>query len=348
MKELRFGRWSLWLVGIGLLFAAPLPVQASKTSDVLRRFVVGYKTPKAKLYRILWKSRLSAKDLQYHSHETTRYLRNAIFALKGARFFSPELQVFFRKQRWYRPRRSTRQVRLNRTARRNLLFLRKLEARLIAKRKKELLNKLWGEKPFAVMVYGPKTCVRYGAYQVVQNDTFVRVAQARPGNPCVIRKADIVLTISRSKDFEMKGEFHGLAGKYIFLWGLGSSDMQDLVVVSLATKKKVLVRKQMDPVAQIRFNRSTQQLSFFQGVKTSRSCKLKSSTVGNMPLYRLLLKACWKTLVKKEPYLKGLKPPVCRCGGGLGPYLAARFAWSVKKPNAKPVFVGKLKCGCSS
>lgn len=331
-----------------VLFMMPVAVQAQTTSSLLRLLVSGSRVPRAKLYRALWNVPLTQKDLQYQSYETTRYLRNAIFALKGARFVSPELRKLFGKQRWYRPYRSTRQIRLSRTARRNLLLLRKVEARLIAKRKAELMRTLWGEKPLAVLIYGPRTCLRYATYQVVQTENAIRIARSHPGNPCRIRSRNVVLTLSRERNFEMKGEFRGLSGSFAFLWGLGSSDMQDLLVVSLRTKKKLFHRKQMNPIANIRFSSKTQRLSFFQDVKLHSSCKMKPGKVGDMPLLTLQLPGCWKAMVKKHPYLKGMKAPVCRCGGGLGPYLTARFAWSPKAPKAKPVFVGKLKCGCSS
>ncbi len=330
------------------LFITPSEVEAQTTSSLLRRLVSGYSVPKSKLYRVLWKVPLTEKDLQYQSHETTRYLRNALFALQGARFVSPELRKLFGKQRWYRPYRSTRQIRLSRTARRNLLLLRKVEARLIAKRKAELMGMLWGDKPLAVVLYGPRTCLRYAAYQVVQTENAIRMARSHPGNPCRIRSRNVVLTLSRERNFEMKGEFRGLSGSFAFFWGLGSSDMQDLLVVSLRTQKKLFHRKQMNPVANIRFSSKTQRLSFFQDVELHPSCKMKSGKVGDMPLLTLQLPECWKAMVKKHSYLKGMKAPVCRCGGGLGPYLTARFAWSPKAPKAKPVFVGKLKCGCSS
>ncbi|TNE50802.1 MAG: YARHG domain-containing protein [Deltaproteobacteria bacterium] len=338
----------LALTFVAASFMTPREVKAQTTSSLLRRVVSGSRVSKAKLYRVLWKVPLTKKDLQYHSHETTRYLRNAIFALQGARFVSPELRKLFGKQRWYRPYRSTRQIRLSRTARRNLLLLRKVEARLIAKRKAELMQTLWGEKPLAVVLYGPRTCLRYAAYQVVQTENAIRIARSHPGNPCRIRSRNVVLTLSRERNFEMKGEFRGLSGSSAFFWGLGSSDMQDLLVISLRTQKKLFHRKQMNPVANIRFSAKTQRLSFFQDVKRHPSCKMKSEKVGGMLLLALQLPGCWKAMVQKHSYLKGMKAPVCRCSGGLGPYLTARFAWSPKAPKAKPVFVGKLKCGCSS
>lgn len=62
-----------------------------------------------------WPNRLDPLD--------ARRLRNAIFALQGARFRSPDLQQFFSKQPWYRPFRLTASIHLSSTARSNLQAL---------------------------------------------------------------------------------------------------------------------------------------------------------------------------------------------------------------------------------
>lgn len=62
-----------------------------------------------------WPNRLAPLD--------ARRLRNAIFALQGARFRSPDLQQFFSKQPWYRPSRLSIAVTLSSIARSNLQAL---------------------------------------------------------------------------------------------------------------------------------------------------------------------------------------------------------------------------------
>ncbi len=120
--------WSVMQVGLlccfwGLISSANAGIPSDDKPtlpSLLRTFLSGKPVAKFRLRAVLINREIKQEWLDGLSKQEIRLLKNAVFALYGARFQSADLQIFFKKQSWYRPLRPSKKVRLSSKAKKNI------------------------------------------------------------------------------------------------------------------------------------------------------------------------------------------------------------------------------------
>ncbi|MBK05895.1 MAG: hypothetical protein CL932_14075 [Deltaproteobacteria bacterium] len=318
---------------LGTFLMLPTQSHARTQEASIRLFLVGVKVSKADLRRALWNKPIPEKYIKWRSYLELRRLRNAIFAIKGARFRSIDLRDFYKKQSWYRPFRSASKVRMNSISKSNMRLILSFEKAAKAKQLKEMKTKTWGGVT-AVDLIGASACYDFGAYRVVVEPDGITAAYKGQGGPCDL---SIQKKIYKYDGKDMR--FRGIVKDVIFLSRDMGSDYQDLKGVSLLNKKVAFKQRSLPPNANLTYTGG--KLLFFSSPKMPKSCSTKDYTK-----LEQTLKACWPDVQKKFPIFKNTPFPGCNCRG-LGPYISAQYSWDPKQPNTTTL-TGKVTCGCSS
>ena len=331
------GTMCLWAGLVVLLWGSM--AQAASSSATLRLFLAGQSVSKTALTRILWQQPLTPRLLRHKTYLEIRFLRNALYAVKQARFRSPDLQAFYSKQRWYNPRRSAGAIRLSPQARRNVKLLWTLQAAAKQRWLKQVKKRQFGKKPM-VAVSGGLLCFGYLHYRVVQSYNSIGIAHQKTGAPCTLKPQKIVLRKNRSR---WGFQFRGIIGHFAFLSRIGGSDYIDFRVLNLKTGKLAYKKDSLNPLSNVTWDDKNSRLLLNLDIRVPKRCgnPLKAS-------FNKSLRTCWPFLQKKHPSLQKTQPPVCRCPPGLGRYVIVQHELALKNSFSTPVMLKKAGCGCSS
>jgi len=329
----------IWCCSVVLGFlafgAASVDALAAKKQDALHAFTRGKKVPVATLQKRLLKQALPSSVLKSLWSYHARILRNTIFALKGARFNDPHLRKFFSAKPWYKGTKSAAKVQLSAAAKQNVKRLLMVESLL------KHLGQWRGTWPKAISKRGSRVCLTFPSAVVVQTNK--RVVVMKPGKRgCRVQSKRSIARIKRplsdAGTAKLRGYFKGL----VLLHGTGSSDYQWVWLYHTGQKKHVFKREWLAPTATLSFDARHQLFVLDEGIKFPKSCQKKAKT------YDAKEKACWPSIQKRHPKLKGVKRPKCKCRGGLGPFVIGEFALPLNKPGGKLTATGKIRCGCAS
>lgn len=306
--------------------------------NFLYYYTRGKKTnAKGKLQKLLSKNKLKQKIIRRISGYMGRFVRNTIFALKGAKFRSADLRKFFAKQKWYKGKVSASKISLNANEKYNVKKI------LMASAINSAMSSFDSVWPRDAYFLGPKQdartrtiCMRYATHDILRTKSHFIVQKT--AKTCRLKASLRVFRVAK-KEFN----FGGFASGHLMLRRFGSSDMIDLRIYHVASKKVVFHRNEMSASAAPAFD-GKGNFTYSGGVKFPKSCG--SASYGSDSKYNKWLKACWPKLQKLHSGLKGQSAPKCKCRG-LSPGLLVKQVLPLNNLVGPPQ-LGKVTCSCSS
>lgn len=198
---------------------------------------------------------------------------------------------------------------------------------------------LLGEKPVQILKDAKqgRECYRFQRYTVVKTKDWFMIKQG--GHPMLCHKGKARLYIKADEKY-----FRGIVKEYVLIARELGSDFFDLEIHSIRTKSIVWKRASLPPNASLSYDSVSGQLTFMAELKVPAACAkpFKPEQASEM------LRACWGSVKQAYPSLKSAKMPVCKCEGGLVPYLTAGHSVYLGKPPFQTQISHHLKCGCAS
>lgn len=302
--------------------------------ETLNRLVAGKPVTRESLEIVLTRASMMRSTLQSLGEYDFRVVRNALYALKGAKFHSKELTATFSKQGWYVPHIAASKVRLGLSAQKNMMSLLKAE-----KFFKILGFRIKGEMPVNIEKIGSTHCFIYKKYIIQEKNKWIYFDRVRKKNTRTCALSRGTTRVRKDEGSNIRGYEKG----FVLLLEKIDGDQDKATLIDLSKSAVVFKHPSFSPASEFDFEENYQVLVFPQDLPFPKACAKK----GQMD-YNKMVSLCWSQVQKMHPVLKRTAAPKCKCPVGMGIYLAAQYMVDLRNIKKKPSLTGKLYCGCAS